>query len=207
MAKLILPYILFAAVLMIFMPSPVLAEDDLFKREGINPYSEINDGQDQASQDIVLSTDAAKSQGEISFWSFKDAILAFGDTALLVVAMIAFLAGFKALQKAFARRRVEAGQNLEAPPDAANEAMLKSAWMVNRNQKAVLVLTAIVLVGMLLFPPFHVVYKGREMKAAGYHFGLEYQNASVDRGMLSIQIATVLVIGGIGLLIFQSKRP
>lgn len=89
----------------------------------------------------------------------------------------------------------------------APDSHVKAEYVINKRQRVILAMTAIVMVAMLLFPPFHRMYDGHEMEATGYHFGLEFENASVDREMLRIQLAVTFLVGLTGALIFQTRKP
>jgi hypothetical protein len=67
--------------------------------------------------------------------------------------------------------------------------------MMNRKQRRIIGLAALVLAGMILFPPFHEVSaSGRVWGQAGYHFiGLAPKRAQVDVGALLWQVVALSV--------------
>jgi len=73
---------------------------------------------------------------------------------------------------------------------------------MNEKQKKILKIVAFLIIGMLLFPPFHTVWKGSEIPE-GYSF-IFYPprgGAIVDKEMLLIQLLVVSAVGGIAFII------
>ena len=91
--------------------------------------------------------------------------------------------------------------------EIATESPAKPEYIINKRQRFILAMTALVMVAMLFFPPFHRMYDGHEVEATGYHFGLEFENASVDREMLRIQLVVTFLVGLTGAVIFQTRKP
>ena len=77
--------------------------------------------------------------------------------------------------------------------------------LMNGNQKILLIVVAIVLVAMLLYPPF--VYQGLHGNAANAGYGFIWdapganRNAVVNLGQLFLQTLIVAIVGGIGWLV------
>ena len=82
--------------------------------------------------------------------------------------------------------------------------------LMNGNQKKLLIVVAIVLVAMLLYPPF--VYQGLHGRAvnAGYDFIWDApganQQAVVNLGQLFFQMLIVAIVGGIGWLVLRNNK-
>jgi len=76
---------------------------------------------------------------------------------------------------------------------------------MNETQKKVLIAVAAVVLGMLLFPPFHLKVPQGDF-SRGYHwlFAPPFQS-TVDTGTLITQWFGVLIIGGIVLIVLKNK--
>ena len=73
---------------------------------------------------------------------------------------------------------------------------------MNSKQKFVLSALVLVAVGMMLYPPFHITFKGTEINM-GYGFIFDppkrgYLNASVNVLVLLAQWAAVILVGIVG---------
>jgi len=71
---------------------------------------------------------------------------------------------------------------------------------MNTTQRTILVIAVLIVVGMLLFPPFQITIKGTEMNM-GYNFLFNppkrgYLRASVNVAFLLVQWLAVLLVGG-----------
>lgn len=78
---------------------------------------------------------------------------------------------------------------------------------MNKHQKQVLILCAVILLGMLLFPPFQAQVQGTVFNL-GYHYLAEPPRrgsvpASVDVQMLLVQWVGVALLGAIALLLLK----
>lgn len=74
---------------------------------------------------------------------------------------------------------------------------------MNEKQKKVLMVVGAVVLGMLLYPPFHMGYKGSYL-GQGYSFLFNPPiNSSVDAGTLFAQWVGVLIIGGIAFFLLR----
>jgi len=78
--------------------------------------------------------------------------------------------------------------------------------MINQTQKNVLIALAVIITGMLLYPPFHRVYANGITIGARYNwlFDAPHQ-ATVDIGTLLVQWLGVLIIGGIIFFIVKDR--
>ncbi|WP_457944546.1 hypothetical protein ACSTAY_06665 [Vreelandella alkaliphila] len=76
---------------------------------------------------------------------------------------------------------------------------------MNDNQKEVLVFTGIILLLMLIFPPFHAQFSGGVSFGRGYGFILNPPRggARIDVGILLIQWFFVASIGGLAYKYFK----
>jgi hypothetical protein len=82
---------------------------------------------------------------------------------------------------------------------------------MNKKQRAVLIAITVVIVGMLLYPPFHWRGPKGQVGSAGYSWifdpppdGLGIL-ATVDLGLLVIQWLGVLIVGGITWIILKDR--
>jgi len=81
---------------------------------------------------------------------------------------------------------------------------------MNRKQKIVLAAGATLVLLMLIFPPFHVQFRGTTFNM-GYAFVLDppehgYITASVNVGMLAVQWLAVLLITALAFFMLKSSR-
>lgn len=78
---------------------------------------------------------------------------------------------------------------------------------MNEKQKWVLIATAAVILGMLLFPPFHVTGTGEGTINFGYSWILNppYYRATVNIAMLITQWIGVLIVGGIAYFLLKGR--
>ncbi len=77
---------------------------------------------------------------------------------------------------------------------------------MNTNQKIVAVVIVLVLIGMFLYPPFHVVREAG-IYNQGYSFLLEppRSTATVNMLQLSLQMFVAIIIGGVMWFVFKDK--
>lgn len=113
----------------------------------------------------------------------------------------------------YLRQYLEANKKADVTVDGGEKVKRDHAGMlahffhaiVENRQKVVLFATAGVLILMILFPPFHVVFKGNDI-GLGYHFFVDpperYRFAKIDAVMLLVQCVAVAVIGLICWLAF-----
>lgn len=75
------------------------------------------------------------------------------------------------------------------------------------NQKIVAVIVSIILVVMVLFPPFHWV-TGSGIRNLGYSMILTppRPDALVNVSQLAIQLFVVLIVGGITFFVLSDKK-
>ncbi|MDD9856550.1 MAG: hypothetical protein OXU96_00630 [Gammaproteobacteria bacterium] len=79
--------------------------------------------------------------------------------------------------------------------------------MINQIQRNVLIAVAVIITGMLLYPPFHRIYANGITEGAGYHWLFDAPHlTTVDIGTLLVQWLEVLIIGGIAFFIFKDKQ-
>jgi hypothetical protein len=79
-------------------------------------------------------------------------------------------------------------------------------FRMNENQKKVLIVIGAVVLGMLLFPPFHYVGSLQEV-GGGYSFIFNPPyNAMIDIKTLFAQWIGVLIVGGIAVFLFKSEQ-
>ncbi len=79
---------------------------------------------------------------------------------------------------------------------------------MNEKQKKVLIAVAAVILGMLLFPPFHVTVTGGVVVWNGYSwiFGpSDYPQATVNIALLITQWIGVLIVGGIACFLLKDR--
>lgn len=80
---------------------------------------------------------------------------------------------------------------------------------MNKKQKIALIAITVVILGMLLYPPFHWIGKGGEVGSAGYSWISDPPRsmggflAKVDIGLLLTQWLAVLIAGGITLFMLK----
>ena len=79
---------------------------------------------------------------------------------------------------------------------------------MNRKQKKALIAVAAVVLGMLLYPPFHVRWtEGRVFRTGyGWIFAAPSDMGTVDIGLLITQWVAVLIIGAIAYFLFKDSR-
>lgn len=85
---------------------------------------------------------------------------------------------------------------------------LQKRLHMNKKQRAVLILAAIVVLAMLLYPPFHQIgYRG-QVGGMGYSwiFKPPYITTTVDTGLLLIQWIAVLIVGAIAYFFFMDSQ-
>ena len=77
---------------------------------------------------------------------------------------------------------------------------------MNQKQKTVLIAVAAVVVGMLLYPPFHWQGPGGRVSRAGYSwiFNPPY-DFTVDIGLLLTQWIAVLIVGSIAYFMLKDR--
>ena len=82
---------------------------------------------------------------------------------------------------------------------------------MNKKQKTVLIAIAVVILGMLLYPPFHWRVAGGQVGSAGYSWIFDPPPswtgvlATVNIGLLVIQWLGVLIAGGIIWFILKNR--
>ena len=84
---------------------------------------------------------------------------------------------------------------------------LRKRLRMNDKQRAVLILAAIVILAMLLYPPFDQIgYRG-QVWGIGYSwiFKPPYGPTKVDTGLLLIQWIGVLIVGAIAYFFFMDR--
>jgi hypothetical protein len=178
---------------------------DIFEREGIY-YP-------QRTKIVPTSSPSTHIQAaQPSSW--EDAAHAFGDTVLKVTLAVVVLAAFRAVRgkKTTKPKTLPEGSPIDSRAS-------QPEYIINKCQRFILAATAIVIIGMLLFPPFHVMREGNEVMALGYHFGLldsqdrsvwgcgsSWSTPSVDKQMLLIQLTATFLVGAIGTLVFHSRH-
>ena len=74
---------------------------------------------------------------------------------------------------------------------------------MNEKQKRVLMITGVVVLAMLLFPPFHWVGQGGATASAGYGFLFNPPGGTLDIGTLFAQWVGVLIVGGIAFFLLK----
>lgn len=79
---------------------------------------------------------------------------------------------------------------------------------MNGKQKKVLIAVAAVVLGMLLYPPFHSVGPGGRVVGMGYRwiFAPPLYDRTLDIGLLITQWIAVLIIGAVAYLLFKDGR-
>lgn len=82
---------------------------------------------------------------------------------------------------------------------------------MNRRQRNVAIVVVIVLLGMLLYPPFVAIDRGGRIYNMGFHFILGPPHmgilvATVNTYLLFVQIITVLVVGAIVWHLFKDRE-
>ncbi len=83
-------------------------------------------------------------------------------------------------------------------------------WIMNTNQKIILITMVLVISGMFLYPPFNLIAKNGTVLNMGYAWIFEpprrgYLVANVNTAMLLIQWIGVIVVGG--LIFVLAKSP
>ena len=78
---------------------------------------------------------------------------------------------------------------------------------MNKKQKIVLIITAVVLGLMLLFPPFYCLQGGLIKQIVGYSFifSLSEKSYCVAKSTLFIQYLITIIIGVILVYVFKEK--
>jgi len=78
---------------------------------------------------------------------------------------------------------------------------------MNEKQKIVLVIVAVVVLAMLLYPPFHIV---RDIGVGGWGYSWIFNpphfRATVNTGLLLTQWIGVLIVGIIAYLFFKDNK-
>jgi len=79
---------------------------------------------------------------------------------------------------------------------------------MNRKQRIILRIVAILFIAMLLFPPFSKYLGGNKECFMGYIFILGYtpNGNAIDKEMLLIQFLVVAVVGGISFLLSRTDK-
>ena len=79
---------------------------------------------------------------------------------------------------------------------------------MNEKQKYTLIAVAVIIAGMLLYPPFHRLYSSGRTSGLGYDwlFDARWSNATVDIATLLIQWLGVLIVGGIVFFILKDDE-
>lgn len=80
---------------------------------------------------------------------------------------------------------------------------------MNTNQKRIITAVIVIIVGMLLYPPFQVIAKNGIVFNMGYDWIFDppkrrYIGANVNVSMLLIQWVGVLVVGGLAFFLAKS---
>ena len=77
---------------------------------------------------------------------------------------------------------------------------------MNQNQRIVAVAVAILLMGMLLYPPFHlVVDRGTFNRGYNFIFDPPEGTATINIVQVLLQMIVVGVVGGIAWYLFKEK--
>jgi len=75
---------------------------------------------------------------------------------------------------------------------------------MNGKQKKVLIIVAFVILGMLLYPPFHQIFKAGQVIGLGYGWIFEAPSyATIDIGVLITQWIGVLIVGAIAFFMLK----
>jgi hypothetical protein len=73
---------------------------------------------------------------------------------------------------------------------------------MNKAQKAVIIIIALLIVGMMLYPPFR-----DSSSPCGYHFILESEiSCWVNTSLLCMQFFVALILGGALFFVLKSKE-
>lgn len=76
---------------------------------------------------------------------------------------------------------------------------------MNKKQKRVLIAVALVVLGMLVYPPWHFT-SNEIVVSQGYSYLFNsHSMATVDTGLLITQWIAVLIIGGISYFILKDR--
>ena len=78
---------------------------------------------------------------------------------------------------------------------------------MNQKQKTVLIAVAAVVLGMLLYPPFHWQGPGGRVVGAGYGwiFAPPFDETTVNIGLLSTQWMAALIVGSIAYFMWKDR--
>ncbi|HOD79761.1 MAG TPA: hypothetical protein PKI10_16025 [Syntrophorhabdus sp.] len=77
---------------------------------------------------------------------------------------------------------------------------------MNDKQKKVLIASAVTVLVMLLYPPFHVVWEGGKVLSMGYGWIFDPPiYSTVNTGLLLTQWVAVLIVGAIAYFLFKDK--
>ena len=87
-----------------------------------------------------------------------------------------------------------------------SESKLSKGFSMNDKQKTLLQVIAVIVVGMLLYPPFNIIGQNGIRVSAGYNWLFAPDRAVVDVGMLLAQWAGVLVVGALIYFSLKSEK-
>ena len=79
---------------------------------------------------------------------------------------------------------------------------------MNEKQKNALIVVAVIIAGMLLYPPFHRVYLNGKITGRRYDWLFDplWSGATVDIATLLVQWVGVLIVGGIVFFILKDDE-
>ena len=76
---------------------------------------------------------------------------------------------------------------------------------MNKHQKIICGITAVIIILMMLYPPF--IFHGDKIgTVVGYHFISTTGYGSVNVPQLLVQLLAAVILGGIGLLALKDKQ-
>ena len=79
---------------------------------------------------------------------------------------------------------------------------------MNEKQKIVLIIVAVIVLAMLLYPPFHIIVSEGGVLGRGYGwiFNPPHHRAVVNTGLLLTQWIGMLIVGIIAYLFFKDNK-
>jgi len=87
-------------------------------------------------------------------------------------------------------------------PSMGQQKEWNEMWYVNERQKVILILLAVVLIGLITFPPFHLVVRGSQFgQGFGFILSPPSGSASVDTSLLLLEIVVTTIVCAIGFII------
>lgn len=78
---------------------------------------------------------------------------------------------------------------------------------MSQAQRAIVFVVVVVLIVMLLWPPFHLVERQGAVAGRGFSFILSppQEGATVDAALLAIELVVCLIVGGLLYLIVEKR--